>query len=77
MKPIVVKIIYRPPSKSDFLEVINTHFSKLDTSNNENYILGDFNINLYLYDSYIFQKIMCFKAKQFIETSKSTLNSVF
>ena len=55
-KPVVVGIIYRPPSQSEFLEIINTHFSKLDTSNNEIYILGDFNINLYLNNSYIFQK---------------------
>ena len=55
-KPIIVGIIYRPPSQSEFLEIINTHFSKLDTNNNEIYILGDFNINLYLNNSYIFQK---------------------
>ena len=55
-KPIVVGIIYRPPSQSEFLEITNTHFNKLDTNNNEIYILGDFNINLYLNNSYIFQK---------------------
>ena len=55
-KPIVVGIIYRPPCQSEFLEIINTHFSKLDTNNNEIYILGNFNINLYLNNSYIFQK---------------------
>ena len=55
-KPIVVGIVYRPPSQSEFLEIINTHFSKLDTNNNEICILGDFNINLYLDNTYIFQK---------------------
>ena len=55
-KSIVVGIIYRPPSQSEFLEIVNTHFSKLDTNSNETYILGDFNINLYLNNSYIFQK---------------------
>ena len=55
-KSIVVEITYRPPSQSEFLEIINTHFSKLDTNNNEIYILGDFNINLYLNNPYIFQK---------------------
>ena len=54
-KPIVVGIIYRPPSQSEVLEIVNTHFDKLDT-NNGIYILGDFNINLYLNNSYIFQK---------------------
>ena len=33
-EPIVVGIIYRPPSQSEFLEIINTYFSKLDTNNN-------------------------------------------
>ena len=55
-KPIIVGIIYGPPGQSEFLETINTHFSKLDTNNNEIYILGDFNINLYLNNSYIFLK---------------------
>ena len=55
-KPIIVGIIYRPPSQSEVLDIINTHFSKLDTHNNEIYILGDFNINFYLNNSYIFLK---------------------
>ena len=41
-KPLVVGIIYLPLSQSERLEIINTHFSKLDTNNNESYILGDF-----------------------------------
>ena len=53
-KPIVVGIIYRPPSQSEFLEIINTHFNTLDTNNGEIYILGDFNINFCLNNSYIF-----------------------
>ena len=40
-KPKVVGITYRPPSQLEY-------FSKLDTNNNEIYILGDFNINVYL-----------------------------
>ena len=59
-KPMVVGIIYPPPTLSEFLENINTHYSKLDTNNDEIYIqiyiLGDFNINIYLDNSYIFQK---------------------
>ena len=55
-KPIVVGIIYLPPSQSEFLETLNTYFSKLDTNNNEIVILGDFNINLRLNNSYIFKK---------------------
>ena len=55
-KPICVRIIYWPPSPPDISKIIYTHFSKLSTSNNEIYILCDFNINLYLNNSYIFQK---------------------
>ena len=55
-KPIVPGIIYRPLSQSEFLEILNTHFSKLDTNKNEIYILGDFNINFCLNNSCIFQK---------------------
>ena len=33
--PIASLIIYRPTSESDFLEIINTRFSKLDINNNE------------------------------------------
>ena len=72
MKPIVVGIIYQPPSQSEFLEIINTHFSKLDTNNNEIYILGNFNTNLYLNNSYFFKKIICFKANRLLVTSKNT-----
>ena len=76
-KPIVVRIIYRPTSKSGFLETINTHFNKLDTNNNESYILGNFNINLYLQNSYIFQKkTICFKANRFLVALRNTMNSV-
>ena len=55
-EPVVVGIIYRPPTQSEFLEIINTHFSKLHTNNNEIYLFGNFNINLYLNNLYIFQK---------------------
>ena len=76
-KPIVVGIICQPPSQSEFLEIINTHFSKLDTNNNEIYILGNFNKNVFLNNSYIFfKKIICFKANRFLVTSKNTMNSV-
>ena len=40
--PVVVQIIYWPPSQSKFLEIIITHFSKLDTNNDEIYLLGEF-----------------------------------
>ena len=54
-KSIVVGTIDRPTSQSDFLEVISTHFDKVDTNKNKMYIPGDFNINPFLNNSYIFQ----------------------
>lgn len=69
-KPIY-GIIYGPPLQSGFLEIIKTNFSKLDTSNNKSYILGDFNIDLYPNNSYV-----CFKANRFFVTPKNTMNSV-
>ena len=44
-KPISVSIFYKPPHQTRFLEQIITKFESLE-SNNELYILGDFNINL-------------------------------
>ena len=55
-KPMTVGIFYRSPSQTNFLESINENFYKLDTINKETYTLGDFNINLYLNNKYIFEK---------------------
>ena len=55
-KPMAVGIIYRPPSQTSFLETMNERFHKLDTISKETYILGDFNINLYLNNKYVFDK---------------------
>ena len=55
-KPITVGTIYRPLNQSNFLEVLNENMNKIDSISNETYILGDFNINLSLNDSYIFSK---------------------
>ena len=55
-KPMTVGIVYLPLSQTSFLETMNEHFYKLDTFNKETYILGDVNINLYLNNSYVFEK---------------------
>ena len=55
-KPITVGTIYCPLNQSNFLEVLNENMNKIDSVSNETYILGDFNINLSLNDSYIFSK---------------------
>ena len=76
MKPIVLVIIYQPPRQSEFLEIINTHLSKLDTNNDEIYKRGDFNINLYLNNSYIFQKNDLLQSQSVTSDIKNTMNSV-
>ena len=38
----------RPPCQNNFLEVLSDHMNKIDSVNNEIYIPGDFNINLFL-----------------------------
>ena len=55
-KPITVGTIYRSPNQFNFLEVLNENMNKIGSISNESYILGDFNINLSLNDSYIFSK---------------------
>ena len=55
-KPITVGTICHPPNQSNFLEVLNENMNKIDSINNEIYILGDFHINFFLNDSYISSK---------------------
>ena len=38
------------------MEILNDNLNKIDSVNNEIYIIGDFNINLYINDSYILAK---------------------
>ena len=52
----MVRIIYRARSQGNYLKVLNNNINKIDSVNNEIYILGDFNINLYINDSYILAK---------------------
>ena len=51
--PITVEIMYRPPSQTNFLEILNMFFEKVDIGKKEIYILGDFNINMYHNNRYI------------------------
>ena len=48
MELTVVGNIYSPSIQLEFLEIVNTHFSTLNTDNNEICILDNFNIHLYL-----------------------------
>ena len=53
---ITVGVVYRPPNQTNFIKTLNENFAKLDTTNKETYILGDFNINLYHNGKYIICK---------------------
>ena len=55
-KPVIVGTIYRPPSQNNFLELLNSNMNKINSADNKIYILGDFNTNLFLNDSYILEK---------------------
>ena len=46
-KPMTIGIVFRPLSQTRFLETMNEYFYKLNTINQQTYILGGFNINLY------------------------------
>ena len=45
-KPFTIGIFYRPPNENQFLEQISHDFPKLNTTNNDVFILGDMNINV-------------------------------
>ena len=52
---ITVGIMYRPPSQTNFLEILNMTFENVDIYKKEIYILGDFNVNMYYNNRYIFR----------------------
>ena len=51
--PVTVGIMYRPPKQTNFLEILDMTFEKVDTDKKEIYILGDFNITMYHNNRYI------------------------
>ena len=55
-KPVIVGTIYRPPSESNSLELLNSNMNKINSLDDEIYILGDLKINLFLNDCYILEK---------------------
>ena len=54
-KPIFVGIIYRPPTCINFLECFNKHLDDINLEN-EIFLLGDFNINLFHNGKYILKE---------------------
>ena len=73
-KPLIVGIIYRPPNQSNFLEIINANFDKLDTDTKESYILGDFNINMNQNNKYIVRDDNTISSKFFLAMLKIITN---
>ena len=45
--------MYRPSSQTNFLEILNMTFQKVDIDKKEIYILGDFKVNMYHNNRYI------------------------
>ena len=45
--------MYRPPSQTNFIEILNITFEKVDIGKKEIYILGNFNIKMYHNNRYI------------------------
>ena len=54
-KSITVGVFYRPPDQNNFLDTLKSDLEKLDLSNNDVFLLGDFNINLLKNGRYIFE----------------------
>ena len=46
-KPITVRIVYKPPDQTKFLEILSNSLNSLKMLSEEWHILGDLNINLY------------------------------
>ena len=51
--PVTAGIMYRPSKQTNFLEILDMTFEKVDTDKKEIYILGDFNITMYHNNRYI------------------------
>ena len=48
--------MYRPPNKTNSMEIFNKKLSKVEIDKVETYTLGDFNIHLWQNGHYVFQK---------------------
>ena len=48
--------IYHPPGQGSFTETITEHLLKINTNDRDMHILGDFNINLFSKQKYIFHQ---------------------
>ena len=73
-KPLLVGIIYRSPNQSNFLEIKNVNFDKLDNDTKESYILDDFYINMYQNNKSVFMMIIRFLQSSFLAILKIITN---
>ena len=48
-----IGVFYRPPNQAEFMDLMVENFSNLNLKDNEIYLLGDFNINLFQNGKYI------------------------
>ena len=55
-KPITVGVFYRPPNQDNLEDLMVKKFSNLNLIDNEIYLLGDFNINLFQNGNYILNR---------------------
>ena len=46
-KPMIVGTIYRPSSQNNFLELLNSNVEKINSVDDEIYILGDFTLTCF------------------------------
>ena len=63
--------MYRPPSQTNFLEILNMTFEKVGVDKKEIYILGDFNINMYHHNRYILRDDNTISSKFFSHDIKN------
>ena len=52
-KAITIEVFCRPPNQAEFMDLMVEKFSNLNLKDNEIYLLGDFNINLFQNSKYI------------------------
>ena len=52
-KLIAIGVFYKPPKKVEFMDLMFEKFSNLNLKDNEIYVFGDFNINLFQNGKYI------------------------
>ena len=55
-KPITVGVFYRPANQDNLEDLMVEKFSNLNLIDNEIYLLGDFNINLFQNGNYILNR---------------------